>query len=556
MNKRERTIPNNYLHKIIENDIDSHLFNRPITTRFPPEPNGFLHIGSAFAINISHGAALKFGGNFNLRFDDTNPTKEDIKYVEAIKEDMLWLGFDWKDRLFFGSDYFHKIYKYAERLIMLDRAYVCELSQEDMRVYRGTLKGIGKNSPYRHRSVEENLKLFREMRGGTYDDGAMVLRAKIDMTSANICMRDPVIFRILHVEHFRTGGEWVIYPMYDFAHPLQDYIEGVTHSMCSSEFINNRELYNWVLNAFELPEPSKQREFGRMGIKGVRTSKRYLRELVEGDYVDGWDDPRMPTLKGMKRKGIRPRAIINFLDEIGVGKSSSIVDPEMLNHFIREDLKQEVPRVMTVIAPLKVTITNLPEGHIEWMEIENNTDKESGETRSVPFTKELYIEKEDFKVEGNNKYKRLKLNGEVRLKGAYFIKCNNYVTDESGEIIELLCTYDKATKSGSGFSDRKVKGTIHWVSKSHGVAIEIRNFEDLLLPEKEDADKSDWKSFVNPESLTVIETAITEPYVANGCVGNSYQFLRHGYYAIDSKYTHEHKLVFNRVVSLKSSWKR
>lgn len=549
------SIKSNFIHKIVEKDLEKGMYGNRVHTRFPPEPNGYLHIGSAYAINISHSTAKKFNGKFNLRFDDTNPTKENIEFVTVIKEDMQWMGFDWEDRLFFGSDYFDENYQYAVKLIEKGKAYVCDLSPDEIREYRGTLTVHGKNSPYRDRTIQENLDFFEKMKNGEFKEGTRVLRAKIDMQSPNISLRDPVIYRIQFAHHYKTGDKWCIYPMYDFAHPLQDAIEGITHSLCSSEFINNRPLYEWFLNELEFENPPKQREFGRMSLRGVRTSKRYLRELVEGGYVDGWDDPRMPTLRGMKRKGYTPRAIKDFLDEIGVSKNTSEVDMAMLDHSVREDLKLKTPCVMAVLRPLKVVITNYPEGQVEWLDGENNNYNEEMGSRKIPFSKVIYIEQEDFMENPIKKYQRLSPGDEVRLKYAYFIKCEEVIRDSStGEILELHCTYDPETKSGTGFNKRKPKGTIHWVAADKALNVEVRLYDNLLL--EEDIDAKDWKESVNPNSLVVLENCYVEPFLKDFNKGDKFQFLRHGYFCIDLNDTTDDNLVFNRTVSLKSSWKK
>ena len=549
------SIKSNFIDRIIEKDIEEGVYGNRVHTRFPPEPNGYLHIGNAYAINISHSTAQKYNGKFNLRFDDTNPTKENIEFVTVIQEDMQWMGFDWEDRLYFGSDYFDKTYEYAVQLIKKNKAFVCDLSPDEIREYRGTLTEPGKDSPYKNRSIQENLELFEKMRNGEFKEGEKVLRAKIDMKSPNISLRDPVIYRIQYAHHYKTGDRWCIYPMYDFAHPLQDAIECITHSLCSSEFINNRPLYEWFLNELEFKNPPKQREFGRMSIRGVRTSKRYLKELVEGRYVDGWDDPRMPTLRGMKRRGYTPEAIKNFLNEIGVSKNTSEVDIAMLEHSIREDLKTKVPCVMSVLKPLKVVITNYSEDAVEWLDADNNNDNEKLGSRKIPFSKVLYIEQEDFMENPPKKYRRLSPGVEVRLKHAYFIKCEEVIKDsDTGEILELRCTYDPQTKSGTGFNERKPNGTIHWVAANEAMNVEVRLYNNLLSDG--DSDVKDWKENINPDSLIILKDCYVEPYVSQFNKEDKFQFLRHGYFCIDSKNTTDEKLVFNRIVPLKSSWKK
>lgn len=542
----------NFVDRLVKEDINEGKCDE-IHTRFPPEPNGYLHIGSAYAINISYGIAKKYNGKFNLRFDDTNPGKEDHEYVDAIMEDMKWMGFDYEDRLFYGSDYSEKIYNYALYLIRKGKAYVCNLTPDEVREYRGTLTTPGKNSPYRDRTIEENLELFDKMKAGKYKEGEAVLRAKIDMASPNMNMRDPVIYRISYTQHYKTGTQWCIYPMYDYAHPIQDYIEGVSHSLCSNEFKDHRPLYEWVLNELDLDNPKpRQIEFGRMNLSGVVTSKRYLKMLVASGEVDGWDDPRLSTLKGMRRRGYTREAILNFLREIGVAKADTLVDVAMLENSLRQDLKLRVPSVMAVLDPIKVVVTNLLEEHLEYLTIENNGENEDLGKREMPFTKELYIEREDFSENPPKKYNRLVLDGEVRLKGAYFIKCNEVIKNESGEIVELRCSYDPETKSGSGFTGRKVKGTIHWVSAKYGVPCEVRLFENLF----NDAPSGDnLFEYINKNSLEVKKNAIIEPAALRLNEEGRFQFIRHGYFIRDTRLSKE-KLVFNRTVSLKSSYKK
>lgn len=547
-----------FIEKEILNDINNDNYNRPICTRFPPEPNGYLHIGNAYAIHTNYTLAKKYDGNFNLRFDDTNPLKEDIKYVESIKEDIEWLGYSPQDRIYFGSDYSEEIFAAALKLIKNGKAYVCDLTPEEMTEYRGTLTRGGQNSPYRNRSVEENLELFMNMKNGQYPTSAKVLRAKIDMSSPNINLRDPVLYRIIHAPHYRTGVDWCIYPMYDFAHPIQDAIEGITHSLCSIEFRDHRPLYEWVLTELEFPEPPKQREFGRLNITGVVTSKRYLRELVAEGYVDGWDDPRLPTLKGLRRRGFTPESISNFIEEIGLIRGQSTVDIEMLHHSLREDLKLKAERVMAVLDPLKVVITNYPENQTEMLTIQNNSENGDLGSRQVPFTRELFIEKEDFMEVASKGFKRLSLGKEVRLMGAYFIKCEKAIKDDrTGEIIELHCTYDEATKSGSGFNERKPEGTIHWVSATHGIKAEVHVYDRLLLEEDNDTDSAkDWRERINPHSLTVLKNCIVEPSLKNKRKEEKFQFVRDGYYCVDSKHADAERLVFNKIVPLKSNWNK
>ncbi|SKC59185.1 glutamine--tRNA ligase/YqeY domain fusion protein [Maledivibacter halophilus] len=545
----------NFIHNIIDNDLEKGVYKK-VHTRFPPEPNGYLHIGHAKAINIDFGTAEKYNGLCNLRFDDTNPSKEDIEYVNSIQEDIKWLGYDWEDRLYYASDYFEKFYECAVHLIKKGKAFVCDLSAEEIREYRGTLTEPGKESPYRNRSIEENLELFEGMKNGKFEEGSRVLRAKIDMKSPNLNMRDPVIYRIQYSNHHRTGDKWCIYPMYDYAHPLEDAIEGITHSLCSLEFEDHRPLYDWFVRECEFENPPKQIEFARLNLTGTIMSKRKLRELVEEGKVESWDDPRMPTLSGLRRRGYTPEAIKSFLDSVGVSKSNSVVDMAMLEHAIRDDLKLKALRVMSVLRPIKVVITNYPEGEVEWLEADNNPENEEMGKRKIPFSRVVYIEKEDFMEEPPKKYKRLSPGVEVRLRHAYFIKCNEVIRDEkTGEIIELRCTYDPKTKSGTGFKERKPKGTIHWVSADYAVKAQVRLYDRLLLDEEEN-EVEDWKETLNPNSLEILETAFVEPQLKEAELGSRYQFLRHGYFSIDTKNTTSDLLVFNRIVSLKDSWKK
>lgn len=556
MNGENELYSNHYIDRLIEEDIKNGVFDRPICTRFPPEPNGYLHIGSAYAINISYMAAQKYNGHFNLRFDDTNPLKEDSEYAQAIIEDINWLGYSPGNRIFYGSDYSEEIFNAAITLIKKGKAYVCELTANEITEYRGTLTDSGKNSPYRERSIEENLALFYKMKNGDFPTGSMVLRAKIDMESPNINLRDPILYRIIHANHYRTGNEWCIYPMYDFAHPIQDAIEGVTHSLCSIEFKDHRPLYEWVLTELEYNEPPKQREFGRVNLTGVVTSKRYLRELVEENYVDGWDDPRLPTLRGLRRRGFTPESIRNFVNEIGFIKHQSTVDFSMLDHSVRSDLKAKVPTIMAVLNPLKVTITNYDEDKTELLSIANNVENTDLGAREVPFSRIIYIEKDDFMEVPIKGFKRLSLNSEVRLKGAYFIKCNEVVRDEkTGEIIELRCTYDPQTKSGTGFTGRKVKGTIHWVSALHGVKAEVILYDKLFEDEEmvKNTEKT-WNEKINPDSKIIFKESIIEPFIKDVKIEDKFQFTRHGYFCVDRKST-DKNTIFNRIVPLKDTWK-
>ncbi|MED5018556.1 glutamine--tRNA ligase/YqeY domain fusion protein [Paenibacillus chibensis] len=545
-----------FLTMLVKEDMENGEYHRPVATRFPPEPNGFLHIGSAYAIWINHSIAEKCGGVFHLRFDDTNPVKEDIKYVEAIKEDMEWLGIH--PPVYFGSDYSERYFEAAMQLVRNGKAYVCDLTPVEITEYRGTLTEAGADSPYRNRSVEENLVLFQGMREGKYPASSKVLRAKIDMSSPNMNLRDPVLYRILHAEHYRTGRAWCIYPMYDFAHPIQDFLEGITHSFCSAEFKDHRALYEWVLRELDVTEPPKQREFGRLNVSGLVTSKRYLRELVEGGYVDGWDDPRLPTIKALRRRGVTAEAIKRFVQEIGVFRQNSTVDSAMLDHFIRQDLKERAVSAMAVLHPLKVILTNYPEDQTERLRLRNHETDESMGSRDVLFSRELYIEREDFMECPVPGFHRLAPGSEVRLKGAYFIKCERVISDPvTGDMTELHCSYDPETKSGLGFQGRKVKSTIHWVSAMNGVSAEVHLYDKLLQEEARLAESdNDWKHILNPDSKTVITHAILEEGMKHADMKMTYQFIRHGYFCLDSRYATEEKPVYNRVVSLKDSWKK
>ncbi|WP_148550292.1 glutamine--tRNA ligase/YqeY domain fusion protein [Paraclostridium bifermentans] len=543
----------NFIRNIIVNDLESKKHDT-IITRFPPEPNGYLHIGHAKSICLNFGLAKEFNGNVNLRFDDTNPVKEDVEYVNSIKEDVQWLGFDWTN-LYFASNYFDQMYERAVLLIKKGKAYVCDLNAEQMREYRGSLTEPGKESPYRNRSIEENLELFEKMKNGEFGDGEKVLRAKIDMSSPNINLRDPAIYRISHSHHHNTGDKWCIYPMYAFAHPLEDAIEGITHSLCSLEFEDQRPLYDWVVAECEMPEIPRQIEFARLNLTNTVMSKRKLKQLVDEGVTDGWDDPRMPTIAGLRRRGYTPEAIRNFCNEIGVAKADSTVDSQMLDYFVREDLQPKAPLAMGVLKPLKLVITNYPEGQVEMLEIENNAKDETKGKRLVPFSREIYIEQDDFMIEPVKKYFRLFPGNEVRLKGAYFVKCNDFITDENGNVTEIHCTYDPETKSGSGFTGRKVKATIHWVDANSAVPCEFRLFEPLIL---DDAPENEGKHFleqINPNSLEVVQGFAEKTAIENAKPQDKFQFVRHGFFNVDSKYTTDEKLVFNRVVPLKSSFK-
>ena len=536
--------PGNFIKNIVIEDLKSGK-HKDIMTRFPPEPNGYLHIGHAKAITLNFELADEFGGKTNLRFDDTNPVKEDEEFVQSIMEDVKWLGFEW-DNLFWASDYFDIMYEKAVLLIKKGKAFVCDLSPEEMREYRGTLTEPGKDSPYRNRSVEENLELFEKMREGAYDDGAKVLRAKIDMSSANINMRDPVIYRITKATHHNTGDKWCIYPRYDYAHPLEDAIEGITHSICTLEFEDHRPFYDWVIRECEMESVPQQIEFARLNITNTVMSKRKLKKLVDDAVVDGWDDPRMPTISGLRRRGYTPEAIRTFCREIGISKSNSTVDSQYLEHFIREDLIKKAPRTMAVLRPLKVIITNYEEGKTEYLEAENNSDSEEDMgVRMIPFSREIYIEQDDFMENPPAKYFRLFPGNEVRLKHAYFIKCNEVIKDEQGNVTEIHCTYDPQTKSGSGFNERKVKGTLHWVEAKNAVTAEMRLFEPILLDGEDD---------VNPDSIEILQGYVEEG-LGNAAPESKYQFFRHGYFNVDPKFSEEGRLVFNRIVALKSSFK-
>lgn len=540
----------NFIKNIVVEDLKSgHV--QEVVTRFPPEPNGYLHIGHAKSICLNFELADEFKGRTNLRFDDTNPLKEDTEYVESIQEDVRWLGFEW-DELRFASDYFEEIYNRAVLLIKKGKAYVCDLTAEEMREYRGTLTEPGKESPYRSRSVDENLDLFARMRAGEFKDGERVLRAKIDMASPNITLRDPVLYRIAHTHHHRTGDTWCIYPMYDYAHPLSDAIEGITHSICTLEFEDHRPLYDWTIAECEMEATPRQYEFARLNVTNTVMSKRKLKQLVDEAVVDGWDDPRMPTISGLRRKGYTPEAMRAFCREIGVSKSNSLVDERNLEHFIREDLKLKALRTMAVLRPLKVVITNYPEGQSELLPAENNAENEAMGTREIPFSRELYIEQDDFMENPPSKYFRLFPGNEVRLKNAYFITCQEAIKDADGNVIELRCTYDPKTKSGTGFSERKVKGTIHWVDASQAVAADFRLFEPLITNEAEEEGKP-FLECINPNSLEVLQ-GFVEPNMKEAAGGDKFQFFRHGYFNVDPKDTTAEKLAFNRIVSLKSSF--
>ena len=548
----EQAASRNFIEQMIDKDLEDGVY-QSVCTRFPPEPNGYLHIGHAKSILLNYGIAKKYHGTFHMRFDDTNPTKERVEFVESIKEEILWLGADWGDHLHFASDYFERMYEAAVSLIKKGKAYVCDLNAEEIREYRGTLTEPGKESPYRNRSVEENLQLFESMRAGEVPDGAKVLRAKIDMASSNMNMRDPVIYRVAHMSHHNTGDKWCIYPMYDFAHPLEDAFEGVTHSLCTLEFEDHRPLYDWVVQEVGFEYPPRQIEFAKLYLTNVVTGKRYIKKLVEDGIVDGWDDPRLVSIAALRRRGYTPESIQMFVNLCGISKAQSSVDYAMLEYCIREDLKLKKTRMMAVLDPIKLVIDNYPEGQTEELELINNLENEELGTRKVTFSRELYIEREDFMEEPPKKYFRLFPGNEVRLMQAYFVKCESFVKDEDGRVVEVHCTYDPETKSGSGFTGRKVKGTIHWVSAQDAVQAQVRLYENIIDEEK-GVYNEDGSLNLNPNSLTV-KQAYVEPALAQAGPGESFQFVRNGYYCVDAKDSREGAMVFNRIVSLKSSFK-
>jgi glutaminyl-tRNA synthetase len=544
--------PLDFIREAVLDDIRSNRFDGRVHTRFPPEPNGYLHIGHAKAIAINFGIAADFGGLCNLRFDDTNPVKEDVEYVKAIQDDIRWLGFDWGERLYFASDYYEQLYGYAIKLIKKGKAYVCDLSTDEIREYRGTLTEPGKPSPYRDRTVEENLDLFERMRAGEFPDGARTLRAKIDMASPNINMRDPVMYRIKHATHHRTGDKWCIYPMYDFTHGQNDSIEGITHSLCDLAYEDHRPLYDWFLDELEIYHP-RQIEFARLNLTYTVLSKRYLKRLVDEGHVNGWDDPRMPTLAGLRRRGYPRQAIRTFMDQVGVAKANSVVDIELLEHFVRQDLNQTAPRVMAVLDPLKVVIVNYPENHVDELEAINNPEDESAGTRVVPFSREIYIEQEDFREDPPKKFWRLAPGREVRLRYAYFIKCVDVIKDENGQVVELHCTYDPATRGGDAPDGRKVKSTIHWVSAAHAIPAEVRLYDRLFLSPDPEAGEN-FLEDLNPASLEILQDCYVEPSLAIAQPGDRFQFERQGYFCVDKDTRTQDKLVFNRTVALKDTW--
>ena len=545
-------VSKNFIEVEIEKDLAEGVYDT-VHTRFPPEPNGYLHIGHAKSILLNYGLAQKYNGKFNMRFDDTNPTKEKVEFVDAIKKDIQWLGADWEDRLFFASNYFDQMYEAAVKLIKKGKAYVCDLTAEQIREYRGTLTEPGKNSPYRDRSVEENLELFENMKAGKYADGEKVLRAKIDMASPNMNMRDPVIYRVAHMSHHNTGDKWCIYPMYDFAHPIEDAIEGITHSICTLEFEDHRPLYDWVVRELEYPHPPRQIEFEKLYLTNVVTGKRYIKRLVEDGTVDGWDDPRLVSIAALRRRGFTPESIKMFVDLCGVSKSNSSVDYAMLEYCIREDLKMKRSRMMAVLDPIKLVIDNYPEGEVEYLDAANNLENEDLGSRQIPFCRELYIERDDFMEEPPKKYFRLFPGNEVRLMHAYFVKCVGFEKDENGNVTVVHCTYDPETKAGSGFTGRKVKGTIHWVPATFAVDAEVRLYENLIDEEK-GVYNEDGTMNINPNSLTVVQAKL-EPALKDVQAYDSFQFVRNGFFCVDAKDSRPDALVFNRIVSLKSSFK-
>lgn len=546
-------VSKNFIEQEIEKDLAEGKYTKVIT-RFPPEPNGYLHIGHAKSILLNYGLAKEYGGTFHFRFDDTNPVKEKTEFVQSIIDDIKWLGVDFNDEVLYASNYFDQMYEAAVKLIKKGKAYVCDLSADEIREYRGTLKEPGKNSPYRDRSIEENLELFEAMRDGKFEDGSKVLRAKIDMASPNINMRDPVIYRIARMTHHNTGDKWCIYPMYDFAHPIEDAVEGISHSICTLEFEDHRPLYDWVVRELEYEMPPRQIEFAKLYLTNVVTGKRYIKKLVEDGIVDGWDDPRLVSIAALRRRGFTPESIKMFMELVGVSKSQSSVDYAMLEYCIREDLKLKADRMMAVLDPIKLIIDNYPEGQLEYFDIDNNQENEAAGTRKVAFGRELYIDREDFMEEPPKKYFRLFPGNEVRLKGAYFVKCVDYKKDETGKVIEIHCTYDPETRSGSGFEGRKVKGTIHWVEATTAVDATVRLYENIVDEEKGKLNEDGTLNY-NPNSLTILSDCKLEAAFKNAKKGDSFQFLRHGFFCVDTKDTTEDNLVFNRIVSLKSSYK-
>ena len=551
--EEKATVSKNFIEQIIDKDLAEGVYDT-VHTRFPPEPNGYLHIGHAKSILLNYGLAKEYGGKFNMRFDDTNPTKEKTEFVESILADIKWLGADWEDRLFFASNYFGQMYEGAIKLIKKGKAYVSDLSAEKMREYRGTLTEPGKNDPNRDRSVEENLALFEKMKNGEYADGEKTLRAKIDMASPNINMRDPIIYRVAHIFHHNTGDQWCIYPMYDFAHPIEDAIEGITHSICTLEFEDHRPLYDWVVRELEYPHPPKQIEFAKMYLTNVVTGKRYIKKLVEEGIVDGWDDPRLVSIAALRRRGFTPESIKMFVELCGVSKSNASADYAMLEYCIREDLKLKRPRMMAVLDPVKLIIDNYPEDQTEMLEVANNLENPEMGTRQVPFGRELYIDREDFMEVPPKKYFRLFPGNEVRLMNAYFVTCTGCVKDENGKVVEVHCTYDPETKCGTGFTGRKVKGTIHWVPAKEAIRAEVRLYENIIDEEKGVYNEEDGSLNLNPNSLTVLKDCFLEPALKDARPYDSFQFVRQGYFCVDARDSKEDAPVFNRIVSLKSSY--
>ena len=552
LEETKEVVSKNFIEQIIDKDLAEGVYDN-VHTRFPPEPNGYLHIGHAKSILLNYGLAQKYNGKFNMRFDDTNPTKEKIEFVESIKADIQWLGADWEDRLFFASDYFQEMYEGAIKLIKKGKAYVSDLTAEQIREYRGTLTEPGKEDPGSQRSIEENLQLFEAMKNDKFADGEKVLRARIDMASPNMNMRDPVIYRVAHIPHHNTGDQWVIYPMYDYAHPIEDAIEGITHSICTLEFEDHRPLYDWVVRELEYPNPPKQIEFAKMYLTNVVTGKRYIKKLVEDGIVDGWDDPRLVSIAALRRRGFTPESLKMFVDLCGVSKSNSSVDYAMLEYCIREDLKLKKSRVMAVLDPIKLVIDNYPEGQVEMLDVPNNLENEELGNRQVPFGRELYINRDDFMEEPPKKYFRLYPGNEVRLMYGYFVTCTGCVKDEEGNIIEGHCTYDPETKSGSGFTGRKVKGTIHWVPVAQAVKAEVRLYENII-DEQKGVYNEDGSLNLNPNSIQVLKECYIEPVVEGSQAYDTFQFVRQGYFCVDSKDSRPEHLVFNRIVSLKSSF--
>ncbi|MCX8030818.1 MAG: glutamine--tRNA ligase/YqeY domain fusion protein [Thermodesulfovibrionales bacterium] len=554
---KEVLSPNNFIKDIIIDDIKSNKYGGKVITRFPPEPNGYLHIGHAKSICINFGLAKEFNGKCNLRFDDTNPSKEEQEYVDAIIEDVKWLGFDWGEKIYYASDYFEQLYEWAIQLIKDGKAYVCDLSPEEIKQYRGTLTEPGKESPYRNRSVEENLDLFQRMRKGEFPDGSKVLRAKIDMSSGNINLRDPVMYRIKHEAHQRTANKWCIYPMYDWAHGQSDSIEGITHSICTMEYEDHRPLYDWFIEQLNIFHP-RQIEFARLNLSHTVLSKRKLLRLVQENYVSGWDDPRMPTLAGMRRRGYTPEAIREFIERIGVGKKESLVDIALLEYCVRKDLNKRAKRVMAVLKPLKVVILNYPEDKVEYLEAINNPEDESMGSRLVPFSRVIYIEKDDFMEEPHKKFYRLSLGREVRLRYAYYIKCVDFKKDKDGDISEIYCTYDPSTKGGWAPDGRQVKATLHWVSASHAFEAEVRLYDHLFTKENPDdtEEGKDFTDYINPNSIEILKNCYLEPSLQDAKVGDRFQFERLGYFCVDSKDSKPQKPIFNRIVTLKDEWKK